>query len=356
MRVTVKAHGRLHFGFIDPDGSSGRKFGSIGLAIGQPAIILEATPAGRLSVVGHERNRVLTLMRRFLRHYTIRDGAQIAVKAMIPTHAGLGSGTQLALSVAAALARLFSIDADVRELAAVMGRGARSGIGIAAFERGGFIVDAGRKTVSSVECQVLSGVEKGGGCGVEGVGTRRDASRLTPHASRADCTPPILARYPFPEDWTFVVAIPRVGRGLAGTAETNAFQGLVNRHSTSATDRLSRIVLMRMLPSVLDRDPVVFGESLTRIQRIVGGWFRPAQGGIFATIEGATLVKAMSRAGALGVGQSSWGPAVYGLARDRQMAASIIEKMRTIVPAQIDADIFPARAFNRGATIRVSSP
>lgn len=336
MRVTVKAHARLHFGFIDLDSSSGRQFGSIGLAINEPSIMLEATPADHLSVAGEEKDRVLSLARRFLRHYKLRHGVHIAVKTTIPAHAGLGSGTQLALSVAAALSRLFSIDADVRDLAAVTGRGARSGIGIAAFERGGFIVDAGRKTVSSVKCRVLSGFKQ-------------------TEIRTKDLVPRTIIRCPFPKEWTFVVAIPRVTHGLAGTAETEAFHKLGGRSGGSASGRLSRILLMQMLPAVLERDPVVFGESLTTIQRIVGAWFRPAQGGTFATPEGAALSKAMSRAGAFGVGQSSWGPAVYGLAKDQEMARSIIEKMRVIVPAKIDADIFPARACNRGAAIRVSS-
>lgn len=338
MSVTVTAHARLHFGFIDPDGSSGRQFGSIGLTINQPSLRLEASPADRLSVVGPERDRVLTLARRFLRYYKLRNGARLAVKTTIPAHAGLGSGTQLALSVGSALARLFAIDADIRELAAIMSRGVRSGIGITAFERGGFIVDAGRKTASSVEWRVASG----GKTGESG-------------EWRVESAPPTIVRYPFPEEWTFVVAIPRTTRGLAGTAETDAFHRLGGRSSSTAADRLSRILLLQMLPSVLERDPVIFGQSLTTIQRIVGGWFRPAQGGIFATAEGAALTKAMSKAGALGVGQSSWGPAVYGLAKDREMAASITKRLTAIVPSQIDADIFPAHACNRGATIRVSS-
>lgn len=335
MRVTVKAHARLHFGFIDPDGSSGRKFGSIGLAINTPALMIEATPADSLSVIGKERGRVLALARRFLRHYKLCQGAHIAVKTTIPTHAGLGSGTQLALSVAAALARLFSIQADARELAAVMGRGGRSGIGIAAFERGGFIVDAGRKAVSSGEFRVSSGLKQ--------------TEIRTP-----GLVPPTIVRYAFPKEWTFVVAIPHVAHGLAGTAEINAFHRLGSR-SAGAAGRLSRMLLMQMLPAVLERDPVVFGESLTTIQRIVGAWFRPAQGGTFATTQGAALIKAMSRAGALGVGQSSWGPAVYGLAKDREMAASIMVKLREVVPAKIEAHIFPARAFNHGAAISLSS-
>lgn len=324
MRVTVRAPARLHFGFIDLDGSLGRIFGSIGLTIEEPAIVLEAVPADHLEVVGRERGRVLTLARRFLRHYRPSQGVRISVTATIPTHTGLGSGTQLALSVAAALARLFSVDADIRELAAVMGRGRRSGIGIAAFEQGGFIVDAGHRinTISS--------------------------------ASNPDLVPPTIVRYPFPEKWVFVVAIPRIAHGFAGAKEARAFSRLAGRPSAAA-GRLSRILLMQMLPAVLERDPVVFGESLTRIQRIVGGWFRPVQGGTFATPQGKELTRMMRRAGALGVGQSSWGPAVYGLAKDQEMAKSIMEKMRDVVPKKINADIYPARASNRGAAISLSS-
>ncbi len=337
MRVTVTAHARLHFGFIDPDGALGRMFGSIGLAIDKPTVTIEATPADRLVAAGYERSRVLLLARRFLSHYKLRQGARLSVKATIPAHVGLGSGTQLALGVASALARLYSIDADVRELAAIMGRGARSGIGITAFERGGFIVDAGRKTALSAERRASSAdktVERG--------------------AWSVEDVPPTIVRYPFPKEWVFVVAIPRVGHGLAGTAEISAFHRLAGR-PTAAAGRLSRILLMQMLPAVLERDPVVFGESLTSIQRIVGAWFRPVQGGTFATTQGAALAKAMSRAGALGVGQSSWGPTVYGLAGDMGMALSIMDTMRRSTSATIQADIFTTHASNRRATISTSS-
>ena len=69
MRVVVRAPARLHFGFIDLDGSLGRRFGSIGLAIDEPKIIVEATPAHRLSVTGDESGRAPALARRFLSHY-----------------------------------------------------------------------------------------------------------------------------------------------------------------------------------------------------------------------------------------------------------------------------------------------
>ncbi len=320
MRVAVRAPARLHFGFIDLDGSLGRVFGSIGLAIDGPALSLEVTPANRLAVEGDETDRALALAQRFLRHYGLRRGVHISIKETIPAHVGLGSGTQLALGIATALARLCSIKASVRELAAVMGRGARSGVGIAAFERGGFILDGGRN--------------------VRGTRDPGDPTPL-PHA---------IVRHAFPKNWTFVVAVPDVGRGLSGDAEDRVFRRLAARPATRPS-QVSRIVLMQMLPALLERDPVAFGRSLTSIQRIVGGWFRPIQGGIFASPSGARIASAMARAGALGVGQSSWGPAVYGMAQDQKQARKLEEAARTVIPEEGESAVFQTRANNRGAEV-----
>jgi len=321
MKVTVRAPARLHFGFIDLDGSLGRMFGSIGLAIDEPSVLLEAAPANRLLVEGDDGGRATALARRFLGHYRIRDKVHISIKEMIPAHVGLGSGTQLALSIAEALSRLFSIEGGVRELAAVMGRGRRSGIGITAFERGGFIVDAGRK-----------------------VGA-------TSHSLHPDLLPPAIVRHPFPKDWTFVVAIPHVIRGFAGDTEDRAFHRLAARPAASSTARLSRIVLMQMLPALLERDAAAFGRSLTNVQRIVGGWFRAVQGGTFASPLGTKVARAMARAGAFGVGQSSWGPTVYGMAPDEMLADRLEHAARKALSGRGEATIFRARAHNRGAEI-----
>ncbi|MBI4381886.1 MAG: hypothetical protein HY574_11940 [candidate division NC10 bacterium] len=319
----VRAPARLHFGFIDLDGSSGRRFGSIGLAIDEPKVIVEATPAHHLSVTGDESGRAPALARRFLSHYRLRENVHIALQQMIPAHVGLGSGTQLALSIATALARLFSIEAGVRELASVMGRGKRSGIGVAAFDRGGFILDGGQQVTT------------------------------TDRLRKPDSPPHVIIRHPFPEDWTFVVAIPNVGRGLAGDAEGRAFRRLSARH-TGGTGRLSRTILMQMLPALVERDPSAFGQSLTTIQRIVGRWFRPVQLGTFASPLGARIARAMVRGGALGVGQSSWGPTVYGMATSEKVADTMEHEVRNTSSGRGEATIFRARADNRGAEIRTS--
>ena len=46
---------------------------------------------------------------------------------------------------------------------------------------------------------------------------------------------------------------------------------------------------------------------------VTGRWFASVQGGVFARVRGEELVRRLAEWGARGVGQSSWGPAVYGI-------------------------------------------
>jgi len=67
------------------------------------------------------------------------------------------------------------------------------------------------------------------------------------------------------------------------------------------------------------------------VQEITGQWFAPAQGGTFAPGATAALVSRMAEWGAAGVGQSSWGPAVYGIVDGKvaadALAAAAIERV-----------------------------
>ena len=109
--------------------------------------------------------------------------------------------------------------------------------------------------------------------------------------------------------------------------------------------------MMQMLPALLERDAAAFGRSLTSVQRIVGSWFRAVQGGTFASPLGAKVARAMARAGALGIGQSSWGPTVYGMAADERLADRLEQEARKALSGRGGASIFRARANNRGAEI-----
>ena len=116
MKVYVKTPARLHFGLIDLNGDLGRLFGGLGVGINRPNVVLEAEQSENLAVTGEKNEQVKTLAERFLETYSIKSSASINVKQVIPEHAGLGSGTQLALGVATALAKLFGVKASVQEI------------------------------------------------------------------------------------------------------------------------------------------------------------------------------------------------------------------------------------------------
>ncbi len=284
--VFVEADARLHFGVLDLRGALGRRFGGLGAAVPHPSLLLEARAAPTVTAQGADASRAAEFARRFLSHHGLGAGAHIIVHRGIPAHSGLGSGTQLGLAVARALAELFQAPADPPALARAVERGRRSAIGTWTFALGGFIVEGGRKA-----------------------GSEEIA--------------PLLARYEVPERWRCVIAIPPGNPGLSGDAESAAFDRLPPPPEREV-ERVAHTVLMKLLPALVEGDLAGFGSALTVVQRVTGAWFAPEQGGVFAPGEGAELIRRMAEWGAEGVGQSSWGPAVYGIVdgaeRSRELA------------------------------------
>ena len=140
----VSAGARLHLGFLDLNGDLGRRFGSLGLAIDGFETSVEMRSAPEFRATGVEAERVARLVGRLADAHGAPPVLQSTIASAIPAHAGLGSGTQLALALALAFRRLHGLAPDAAADAAALMRGARSGLGVALFERGGFMLDAGR--------------------------------------------------------------------------------------------------------------------------------------------------------------------------------------------------------------------
>ncbi len=291
--VTVEAPARLHFGVLDLAGRLGRCFGGLGAAIPCPSLRIEATIANQLTAEGPDAERALEFAGRFLAYHHLTGGTHLRVHRAIPSHSGLGSGTQLGLAVARALSDLYGLPGDVIELARATGRGKRSAIGTWAFALGGFIVEGGRRPESG-------------------------------------SIAPLLARFTIPGTWRYVVAVPAGGRGLSGEAETKAFEELP-RPSDREVERVSHLVLMQLLPSLVEGDLPSFGDALSQVQRITGGWFAAQQGGVFAPGLTEQLINRMAEWGAYGVGQSSWGPAAYGLVAEPEAATALVQQVKRFV-------------------------
>ena len=292
-RVFVEAGARLHFGVLDLRGSLGRWFGGIGAAASAPTVLLSASRADTLEIDGEDAARAAEFARRFREHYNIRRGAQLHVHRALPAHAGLGSGTQLALAVGRALAELYEISIDAPGLARAVGRARRSAIGTWTFEQGGLVVEGGRR-------------RDGDECG------------------------PLIARLPFPADWRCVVAVPDAAPGLSGTTEEEAFAQLPAPPAADV-ERVAHVVLMALLPSLADGDLQAFGSALSQVQEITGRWFAAVQGSTFAPGPSEELVRRMSEWGARGVGQSSWGPTIYGIVRGDAAAKALADKVRQVL-------------------------
>lgn len=293
--VAVTAPARLHMGFIDPAGTAGRRFGGIGMAIESPATRVVVAAADRPSVQGAEVERAGRWARELLAHLAWDRPVAIDVQDAMPAHAGLGSGTQLALALGRGLSLHAGRPMASTAVASLLDRGGRSGIGIGAFDHGGFIVDGGK-------------------------------APLADGRSTSPAPPPIIARHPVPARWRVLLVFDRGFRGLSGEREREAFRDLARR-SPRDVEAHAMLVLMGMLPALVEEDLAAFGRAVTELQARVGDHFAPAQGGRFASPAVTEVLAWLQRRGVHGVGQSSWGPTGFGLCEDEAQALALLREL-----------------------------
>jgi beta-RFAP synthase len=310
--VHVVAPARLHLGFLDLNGGLGRMFGSIGLAVDLPRTELVLKRSHAFKGAGPDHARAVATLRRLAGAYALPGAYEVDVVSAIPQHAGLGSGTQMALAAGAALMALEGIDYNPSRLGEIVDRGARSAIGMAAFEEGGFIVDGGRGSL--------------------------------------DRAPPILIRVDFPAAWRALLVLDASTAGVHGEAEAEAFAALAPMPEELAA-RLCRLVLMQLVPGLAEADFRAFGDALTEIQKIVGNHFAAAQSGSPWTSPAVgRVVEALRRNGARGIGQSSWGPTGFAFAPTQEIADRLYDSSIGLARAE-GLEIVIAEGRNRGASV-----
>jgi beta-ribofuranosylaminobenzene 5'-phosphate synthase len=309
VRVTTAA--RLHLGFLDFNGDLGRRFGSIGLAIDAFETRIELREALSFEVLGEERERGKRLAVRIAESLGLDTAKQLTISSAIPPHAGLGSGTQLALALAAAFRRFAKLPLDARSDARLLDRGARSGVGAALFERGGLVVDAGRGSNTEI--------------------------------------PPAVARVNFPPDWRILLILDRRIEGAHGEAERRAFAGLPH-FAAELAGEICRRTLMQILPGAAEGDFTAFGDGVSRVQEILGDYFACVQGGgRFTSAAVRRAVGRLASHGASGIGQSSWGPTGFAFAPDPDSAEYLARRAGAECEPGVKIKICKAR--DQGAEI-----
>ncbi|MFV0367172.1 MAG: beta-ribofuranosylaminobenzene 5'-phosphate synthase family protein [Hyphomicrobiaceae bacterium] len=312
--LSVTAPARLHLGFIDLNGELGRRYGSIGLAVDAPSTRLTVRRASQDSARGPESARALKAIAHLRRAFDLTGAYDVTIERAIPAHAGLGSGTQLALAVATAALRLSGVRHPLEIIGTLMDRGRRSAIGMASFEKGGFIVDGG----------------KGG----------------------SDAPPPVLIQTAMPEDWRIILVLDRSATGVHGDRENEAFAALPPM-SRSAAAHLSHLVVMQAVPALMEADLTTFGTAISEIQAEVGKHFASAQGGSpWSNPKVGDISRKLAASGAVGIGQSSWGPTGFAFVESEKTAAALFQSFAQDAKAQ-GLELMVVAGRNTGAAVEI---
>ncbi len=314
--VTITTPSRLHFSLLDLNGALGRIDGGFGLAIAEPNFQIVAERATELHVSPSVyRDRALGVLEKLQAMHPF-PGVNVTFRSEVPMHSGFGSGTQLALGVAHAVNLLYELRLSVSELARIVGRGGTSGIGIAAFDTGGFIVDGGHRFPEQ-------------------------KTSFLPSSALSDISPPpVLLRYRFP-DQPLLIVVPNCSR-IYGETEIGLFRTLCPQPLWVA-EKLSHLLVMQILPALCEGDMHIFGKALNQIQTF--GWKR-----VEIDAQGAELrstLEFLQESGAFGAGVSSWGSAICVVGEDMAQLKQDTESFLKTLPE--GGTCFLTEANNRGA-------
>lgn len=319
--VEVVTPARLHLGMLSFGTPLVRSYGGLGVMIDRPAVRLRLESAERIVGTGPLADRVEGFARCCAAAWGLgQAGCRIEVIETPASHAGLGSGTQLALAVAAGLRRLHRLDAvegrdvgvgpaagretggrltadDVVALARVVGRGRRSSVGVYGFAGGGLILEGGRAAAHDP-------------------GHEDDATR--PFS-------PLLVRAHLPQEWRCVLFLLRDSSSLHGEAERQAFRTLPPV-PVELTAELARIAVTELVPAAIEGRFEPFAAAVHRYGRLAGEPFAPVSATLPHAAVTARLFSTLEGLDAKGTAQSSWGPTVMACCPSAEAAEEVVRR------------------------------
>jgi len=288
-KFIISTPARLHLGFINLDFNKLRDFGSLGLTIDTFKTVIEAEESKKFLINGKNSSKVEEIIKLLSKTYTLKP-CKLNIKHTIPEHVGLGSGTQLALSISTILFHISNKELDIEEFAKITNRGKRSSIGINCFKSGGFFVDAGRKKKS----KELS---------------------------------PIIFRQFWPNSWRIILITDPSDQGLYGKRENNEFDKIgMNKNFTTSEN--CEALITNIIPGIIEKDFEMFCDGIQIIQRNTASKFSKAQGGMFSSKKIGKIFNVLEKNGMKGYGQSSWGPTSFIFCKDFAHKKEILKKIK----------------------------
>jgi beta-ribofuranosylaminobenzene 5'-phosphate synthase len=307
---------RIHMTLIDMNAEIGRVDGGAGLTLSSPNIRITAEEDDEIIIEGLQgfADRMKKAAEALLPE---GKGIRINVQELYPAHVGFGSGTQSSMAAAAAVNELYTLGKSVRELAVAIRRGGTSGIGIAAFEKGGFIVDGGHKF--------------------------KDKGGFMPSAASRVPPGPVLFREDFPA-WDMVVAIPNE-KGMHDQEEIETFKKFCPLPIEEVRE-ICHVVLMQMMPAVIEEDIESFGTAVNHVQTV---GFNKRENLIWPDF--VKSIASFMRNQSYGAGVSSFGPVVYSFVDNKSEGKQLQAEVQKMLDESVGGIVKLTRARNHGAEI-----
>jgi len=244
-RVVITNSARLHFNSLKMNAAGGRGCGGFGVSLSEPVMKIEFSRSAKLIVSGgndHLRQKIRVFAGDVLDYLGIKQGVQIKIIKYFPNQVGLGSETQLGLSVGKGLSLLFNKKLTQAQAAKITKCSGVSGVGYYAFSKGGFVVDGGYK-----------------------IGKNEEKKNFADHCPTP---PPLITRCSFPSSWKILLITPKKTTTKISCLDEGKF---FTKHTPIPMNEVGTIcteVLMGMVPSLEEGDYFRFLDFFSKVNYI----------------------------------------------------------------------------------------
>ncbi len=292
--LILNSPSRIHLGFLELNQNSNRIFGSLGLTISKFEDIITIQENKEFEVETKNpslKKKIEKILKIFSNIKKIKK-CKIVVEKFIPIHQGLGSGTQLSLSVGFLISELNDLKMNIQEISKTLDRGNRSGIGIEAFESGGFIIDLGKN---------------------------KKSKKL----------PLKFLNLKWPKTWKIILILENKLVGTSGTDEIEEFRNLKSINS-KFVDQNCKAVLMKIIPGILEKNFGQFAEGIRLIQKNMSKIFY-GNPNHYASSKIKKIFSLLNKNGVLGFGQSSWGPTGFVFCKNTKERNQLFNELESYI-------------------------
>ena len=309
--IQIISPARLHFGFLEINSNQGDNLlGGIGLSIDKFHTKISMKRNAKIKVKGKNLNKASLFLNTFCRKLKLRPNFFLNIKKTSPQHIGLGSGTQLALSIGKAISDLNNLNLNIEKIGKILNRNYRSNVGLINFKYGGFLIDL------KIKNKFFTNIDK----------------------------------VFFPEDWK-IILIKDSKQGLHGKNEIDAFKKTKNFPKINNV-RLTDLVLLKIYPSLIENNFNEFSKAITKLQNIMGNYFNVLQGGVFSSQAVSSVLSFLEKENITGYGQTSWGPSGFAFFPNIKKAEQMKTKLKNRFSSCNNLEFIICSGKNSGADIQ----